>query len=88
MELRKYQKEDSAIICSWIRDEKSLYQWSAERIGKFPLAVNALNDDYALRIKSGRFVPLSALDDDKNLIGHLYIRYPEEGDGRGGGAFH
>ena len=61
MELRKYQKEDSAIICSWIRDEKSLYQWSAERIGKFPLAVNALNDDYALRIKSGRFVPLSAL---------------------------
>lgn len=82
MELRKYQKEDSAIICSWIRDEKSLYQWSAERIGKFPLAVNALNDDYALRIKSGRFVPLSALDDDKNLIGHLYIRYPEEGDGR------
>ena len=69
MELRKYQKEDSAIICSWIRDEKSLYQWSAERIGKFPLAVNALNDDYALRIKSGRFVPLELSEFMRAIMG-------------------
>ena len=37
MELKKYEKEDSAIICSWIKDEKSLYQWSADRIEKFLL---------------------------------------------------
>lgn len=43
MKLKEYQQEDSAIICSWIKDEKSLYQWSANRIGKFPLSGNELN---------------------------------------------
>ena len=80
MELRKYQKGDSAIICSWIKDEKSLYQWSADRIGKFPLADNALNENYAPMIKGNRFIPLSAFDDDGNLVGHLFIRYPDEND--------
>ena len=78
MELKKYQKEDSAIICSWIKDEKSLYQWSANRIGKFPLADNVLNEDYAPMSKSNRFIPLSAFDDNGNLVGHMYIRYPDE----------
>lgn len=79
MELKEYQKEDSTIICSWIQDEKSLYQWSANKLGKFPLEENALNEDYAQMIKNGRFIPLSAFDEDK-LIGHLYIRYPDEKD--------
>ena len=80
MELKKYDKKDSAIICSWIKDEKSLYQWSANRIGKFPLAENDLNEDYAPMIKSNRFIPLSAFDDNGNLAGHMYIRYPNEED--------
>ena len=80
MELRKYQKEDSAIICSWIKNEQSLYQWSANRIGTFPLADNALNEDYAPRMKSNRFIPLSAFDENGHLAGHLYIRYPNEAD--------
>lgn len=80
MELRKYQKEDSAVICSWIKDEKSLYQWSADRIGKFPLADNDLNENYAPVIKSNRFIPLSAVDNKGNLVGHLFIRYPDEKD--------
>ncbi len=79
MELKKYQKEDSAIICSWIKDEKSLYQWSANRIGKFPLSGNDLDKDYAVMIKNNRFIPLSAFDNN-NLVGHLYIRYPDEND--------
>ena len=80
MELRKYQKEDSAIICSWIKDEKSLYQWSADRIGKFPLTGNDLNENYAPVMKESRFIPLSAFDDNGNLAGHLFIRYPDEKD--------
>ena len=80
MKLRKYQKEDSEIICSWIRDEKSLYQWSANRIGKFPIKGNDLNEDYKNMIKSNKFIPLSAIDDKDNLVGHLYIRYPYEKD--------
>ena len=80
MKLRKYQKEDSATIGSWIKDEKSLYQWSADRIGKFPLADNDLNENYAPMIKGSRFIPLCAFDDDGNLVGHLFIRYPNEND--------
>lgn len=80
MELKKYQKEDSAIVCSWIQDEKTLYQWSADRIGKFPLAADDLNKEYAPMIKSNRFIPLSAFDDNGKLVGHLRIRYPNEED--------
>lgn len=80
MKLRKYKKEDSANICSWIKDEKSLYQWSANRIGKFPIADNDLDDEYAPMIKGNRLIPLSAVDDKDNLVGHLYIRFPNEND--------
>ena len=80
MRLKKYQKEDSAIICSWIRDEKSLYQWSADRIGKFPVMDNALNENYAPMNGSDRFIPFSAYDEEDHLVGHLYIRYPDEKD--------
>lgn len=78
MKLKKYQPEDAAIICSWIQDEKSLYQWSANCIGKFPVTGNDLNENYAPQIPSNRFIPLSAFDDTGNLVGHFYIRYPEE----------
>ena len=80
MELKKYRKEDSAIICSWIKDEKSLYQWSADRIGKFPLEDNDLNEHYAPAMESNKFIPLSAFDEKDNLVGHLFIRYPNEDD--------
>lgn len=40
MELKKYNNENAEIITSWIKDEKSLYQWSADRINKFPITAN------------------------------------------------
>lgn len=80
MKIREYIKDDSKIICSWIKDEKSLYQWSADRIGKFPLPDDALNEDYGPVIESDRFIPLSAVDNDGNLMGHLFIRYPNDDD--------
>lgn len=30
MKLRPYKPEDSQIICSWVTDEKTLFQWSAD----------------------------------------------------------
>lgn len=80
MKLRNYRREDSATICSWIQDEKSLYQWSADRIGKFPLMGDDLNKDYEPVISSDRFIPLSAVDEMDNVVGHLFIRYPNETD--------
>ncbi len=78
MKLRKYIKEDSAIICSWIQDERSLYQWSADRIGKFPLADDDLNENYAPVMESDKFIPLTFCDENDKVAGHLFIRYPKE----------
>ena len=76
MKLRDYIPEDSKIICSWVQDEKTLFQWSADRIGKFPLLGNELNENYAKRNISKDFFPLTAIDENNNVIGHLFVLLP------------
>ena len=76
MKLRDYKSEDSKIICSWVKDEKTLFQWSADRIGKFPLLGNELNENYAGRNISKDFFPLTAVDENNNVIGHLFVLIP------------
>lgn len=79
LKLRKYEKTDSPIICSWIKDEESLYKWSADRIGHFPLNGNELNEEYKDR-PADAFYPVCACDDDGTLLGHLFIRIPDAND--------
>lgn len=31
-------------------------------------------------MKGNRFIPLNAVNDNGNLVGHLYIRYPNKND--------
>ena len=80
MILRAYEAADADIICTWIRSEKELYQWSADRFCKFPLTGSDLNESYAPQIAGGRFIPLTAVDDEARVIGHFIIRYPREDD--------
>lgn len=80
MVLREYIYEDSSIICKWLRTETELYKWSADRFNKFPLMENDINDSYAPQIKTGRFIPLTAVDEKDNVIGHFIIRFPKEDD--------
>lgn len=82
MKLRPFQKEDSTIVCGWIPDEKALYQWSADRIGHFPLRGEELAQQYDPTKRNDRFVPLSAVDDAGALVGHLLIRCPDAEDAR------
>ena len=77
MKLRPYKPEDSQIICSWIKDEKTLFQWSADRIGKFPLLGNELNENYATRNVGTDFFPLTAVDENENISGHLFVLIPD-----------
>ena len=77
MKLRPYKAEDSQIICSWVKDEKTLFQWSADRIGKFPLMGNELNENYAERKAGLDFFPLTAVDEKENVIGHLFVLIPD-----------
>ena len=79
MILRPYKQEDSKIICSWVKDEKQLFQWSADRIGKWPLKGDELNESYK-DTNPDNFIPLVAVDDNGAHVGHLFIRYPDETD--------
>ena len=80
MILRAYIREDSAIICKWLKTEEELYKWSADIFNKFPLMENDIDDNYAPQLKTGRFIPLTAVDEKDNVIGHFIIRYPNDDD--------
>ena len=79
MVLRKYEVQDSKIICSWIKDTKQLYLWSADRIGHFPLNGNELNEYYGSINGTQTIIPLCAID-GSSVVGHLFIRYPNKDD--------
>ncbi len=80
MRLRAYTKEDSPVIAKWVRTEKELYQWSASIYGFYPLLPYSIDDNYVNAMKNGRFIPLTAVDDEGRPVGHFIIRYPNEND--------
>lgn len=80
MRLRAYTREDSPVIAKWVRTEKELYQWSANIYGIFPLRPYSIDDNYLPAMRTGRFIPLTAVDDEGNVAGHFIIRYPNEND--------
>ncbi|MBR5375765.1 MAG: N-acetyltransferase [Lachnospiraceae bacterium] len=80
MKLRAYEKEDAAVICSWIRTEEELYRWSADIFCRFPMTADVMEENYSPQIAHGRFFPLTAVDDEGNIVGHFIIRYPREDD--------
>lgn len=80
MRLREYKPEDATVICSWIRTEDELFEWSADRFNKFPLPDYIMNINYSEHVRGGRFFPLTATDDEGKVAGHFIIRYPKEDD--------
>ncbi len=80
MTLRDYKKEDGRIIAGWLQSEEELYKWSADRFNKYPLSGDDINESYALQIETGRFWPITAVDDHGDAIGHFIIRYPRDDD--------
>lgn len=80
MELRAFRNEDAAVICKWIRTEAELYRWSADRFNKFPLTGEDIVGSYTPQRESGRFFPLTAIDESGKAVGHFIIRYPREDD--------
>ena len=80
MVLRDFKKEDAQIIAGWLRSEEELYKWSADRFNKYPLSGDDINENYAPQLETGRFYPLTAVDENENIIGHFIIRYPRDDD--------
>ena len=80
MPLRAYRPEDASVIAAWITSETALYEWSADRYQKFPLTAADIEANYAPQLGTGRFLPLTAVDENGDIWGHLIIRYPREDD--------
>ena len=80
MKLRAFDKDDAAVVCSWIRTEEELYRWSADRYNRFPLYPEDIISSYDQQLNTGRFYPMTAVDDAGNVAGHFIIRYPKAED--------
>lgn len=73
--LRPYKPCDARYIVNWISDEKSFYQWSADRINSYPINEQKLNKCYEQEINNDKFWQMTAIDDSGVPIGHLIMRY-------------
>lgn len=68
MILRDFKNNDAQIIAGWLRSEEELYKWSADRFNKFPLSGDDINENYVPRLETGRFIPLTAADDNGDAL--------------------
>ena len=77
LRLRPYMPTDAAVVLSWIADERSFRQWSADRYDRFPLSPEEMNRHYAQLAASNRFFPVTA-EDENGIAGHMILRFTDE----------
>ena len=73
MILRRFKKEDAPIILGWIKSKTYLRKWSADRYRDYP----ATPDEMAQLYAPDNMTPLTAEDENGNIIGHISIRIPD-----------
>lgn len=76
MKLRNYIDSDANEIIKWIKDERALKQWSADRYGNFPITADDINNNYIECISFGNFYPMTLVD-NCNIAGHITLRNPD-----------
>lgn len=72
--LRPYIKEDSEYVEKWVTDELVFYQWSADRICKYPMSGKELDKYYNNIIKRESCFPMTAIDENNIPVGHMMMR--------------
>ncbi|MBQ8001457.1 MAG: GNAT family N-acetyltransferase [Ruminococcus sp.] len=75
LSLRPFESADADLIISWIKDEYSFRQWSADTYKNYPIEPADIVARYA-EIKEnhkGLVYPLM-LTDGENTVGHLIVR--------------
>ena len=77
LRLRPYQSSDAKNVAGWIQNEKSFYQWSAGRLGTYPMAPEDLNAYYDAMKERELFQAMTAFD-ETGPAGHLLIRVLDE----------
>jgi RimJ/RimL family protein N-acetyltransferase len=78
LKLRKFCPADADIILGWISNEREFRMWSADRFGDYPITPNDMMVHYDKCSSSGDFFPLTAIDENSNVLGHLILRYTNE----------
>ena len=75
MNLRKYNEEDAKEIIKWIKNERELRLWSADRYKNYPITSLDINNNYLECQKTSNFYPFT-LEEQGKVIGHLILRNP------------
>ncbi len=79
MILRPFLESDAAVIAGWLTDLETVYRWSAEHIGRFPVSSRDILDLYESEKKDYPYtIYMTACDDDRVPVGHLLICFPGE----------
>ena len=73
MIIRTFTKEDAPIILGWIKNKTDLRKWSADRYRDYP----ATPDEMAQLYAPDNMTPLTAEDENGNVIAHIAIRIPD-----------
>lgn len=81
LRLRPYKKCDAEYIVTWIKDERSLRKWSADRYESFPVTADDINRKYTDFngdcAEPDNFYPMTAFDEN-GIVGHLIMRFTDE----------
>lgn len=75
MIFRPYRKEDASEIIKWIKNERELRLWSADRYGDYPINEDDINLNYESSSQLYSFYPFT-LEEDGRVVGHLIMRVP------------
>ncbi|MBT9779991.1 GNAT family N-acetyltransferase [Clostridium sp. MCC353] len=79
LRLRPYKACDARYIVTWIKDEKSFHQWSANRFeGLYPLTEESMNQYYEKEAYNDSFWEMTAMDEDGLPVGHFIMRFTDE----------
>jgi len=78
MYLRNFKENDANIILGWIKSDRELRLWSADRYGDYPIEVEDIVSNYKTCSEQGGFYPMTLVDDEENVVGHLIFRHPGE----------
>lgn len=76
LHLRPFENQDARVIAGWIKNEKALRQWSADRYAHYPVRPEDIASQYAGHEASDTLFPMTAVD-ESGVVGHLILRFPD-----------
>lgn len=77
LKLRTFRDSDADVIATWVKDERALRTWSANRYDSYPISAGDICVQYAGHENSDILFPMT-LEDEGKVVGHMLLRFPGE----------